>query len=416
MQTEVLDILTENNKIKSCRNDFPILKTKMNGFPLIYLDNAATTQKPASVIERVNNYYKNENANIHRGVHKLGKNATEEYENVRSIIAQFINAKSKEEIIFTSGATESLNLLANTLSKKFLKSGDEILLTEMEHHANIVPWQMIAEERNLRIKYIPINDDATLNYSALDSLINERTKIVSCVHISNSTGVINDINLIFEKAKSFGAFTILDASQSIQHVSLDVSKLDCDFVVFSGHKVYAPTGIGVLWGRIDLLEQLPPYKGGGDMIKKVELQKSTYNDVPYRFEAGTPPISSALGLGEAINYINNIGIDEIKNYESMLHEYAYEKLSSIDSLKIIGSNSGRCAIHSFVIENIHPNDLATMLDLKGIAVRTGHHCTQPLLNALGHTSTTRMSLSFYNNFEEIDTFCDTINKTIKLLS
>lgn len=405
-----------NFDVQKIREDFPILKTQVRGKPLIYLDNAATTQKPFTVIERIQKYYLEENSNVHRGVHYLSELATKEFEGARETVKNFINAESVEEIIFTRGTTESINLVANSFGKTFLNEGDEIIISEMEHHSNIVPWQILCEEKNAKLKVIPFDDNGELIIDELENLITEKTKLISIVHISNSLGTINPIKKIIEIAHSYAILVLVDGAQSIMHNKIDVQDLGCDFFVFSGHKIYGPTGIGVLYGKKELLEQMLPYQGGGDMIKSVTFEKTIYNDLPYKFEAGTPNIEGAIGLKAAIEYLSKIGLDQISIYENELLQYATEKLSQIPQLKIIGTAKEKASIISFVIENIHPHDIGTILDFEGIAVRTGHHCTQPVMQHFKIPATTRASFSFYNTKEEIDQLFNALQKVIKVFS
>ncbi|GAB1372039.1 cysteine desulfurase [Candidatus Kapaibacterium sp.] len=380
-------------RVNEIRKDFPVLSQSVHGKPLIYLDNAATTQKPLKVIEAMNEYYREYNSNIHRGVHKLSQLSTTAYENARSVVKEYISASSTEEIIFTRGATEAINLVAATLGKS-LNEGDEVIISHMEHHANIVPWQMIRQEKGIILKVIPINDDGEIIFEEYEKLISSKTKVVSIVHISNTLGTINPIEQIISKAKEFNALTLIDASQSIHHSHIDVKKLDCDFLVFSGHKIYAPTGIGVLYGKKKILDKLPPYQTGGDMIRSVTFEKTLFNDLPYKFEAGTPNIAGAIGLAEALNYIRSIGLDAIIDYEKELLNYATEKLSEITELRIIGTAKSKAAVVSFVLRDIHPHDIGTMVDMDGVATRTGHHCTEPLMRRFNVPATSRASFSF----------------------
>ncbi|MCR4416960.1 MAG: cysteine desulfurase [Ignavibacteria bacterium] len=412
----ISDKITINFDVQKIREDFPILKTQVRGKPLIYFDNAATTQKPIQVIERIQKYYLEENSNVHRGVHFLSELATKEYESARVTVKNFINADSIEEIIFTRGTTEAINLVANSFGKTFIDEGDEIIISEMEHHSNIVPWQILCEERKAKLKIIPFDDNGELILDELENLITERTKLISLVHISNSLGTINPIKKIIEIAHSYAVPVLIDGAQSIMHNKINVQELGCDFFVFSGHKIYGPTGIGVLYGKKDLLEQMLPYQGGGDMIKSVTFEKTIYNDLPYKFEAGTPNIEGAIGLKAAIDYLNTVGLDHISIYENELLQYATERLSQIPQLKIIGTAKEKASIISFILENIHPHDVGTILDFEGIAVRTGHHCTQPVMQHFKVPATTRASLSFYNTKEEIDQLFNAIQKVIKVFS
>lgn len=402
--------------IAKVREDFPILNSTVRGKRLVYLDNAATTQKPYQVIDRIKRYYEYQNSNVHRGVHYLSELATQQYENARETVRKFINAESTEEIIFTRGTTEAINLVANSFGKLNISEGDEIIITEMEHHSNIVPWQILCEDRKAVLRVIPFDDNGELIIDEFEKMLNEKTKLVSIVHISNSLGTVNPVKTIIEMAHSYAIPVLVDGAQSIMHNKIDVQELGCDFFVFSGHKVYGPTGIGVLYGRKDLLKDMPPYQGGGDMIKAVTFSKTTYNDLPYKFEAGTPNIEGAIGLATAIDYINNLGLDGIAQYENELLQYTKEKLSQISQLRIIGTAKEKGPIISFILDSIHPHDIGTILDFEGIAVRTGHHCTQPVMEHFNIPATTRASLCFYNTKEEIDLLYDGIQKVIKVFS
>lgn len=401
--------------IEKIRNDFPILKTTIKGKPLIYLDNAATTQKPLSVTERIKTYYIAENSNIHRGVHYLSQKATDEYENARKTVKQYINAKSPEEVIFTKGTTDAINLLAYSFTKKYMQAGDEVIISMMEHHANIVPWQIQAEDRGIKIKVAPVDNNGDLILEEFEKLFTERTRLVSIIHVSNAIGTVNPAKEIIEIAHSFGVPVLLDAAQSIQHLKVDVQDLDCDFLAFSGHKIYGPTGVGVLYGKKKYLEKMPPYQSGGDMILSVSFDKTEYNELPYKFEAGTPNISGVIGLGEAINYLNTIGLDNIYNYEKELLKYAEEQISLIPEVEIIGNAKNKCSLVSFNIEGIHPHDIGTLLDGDGIAVRTGQHCAEPIICKYGLPATTRASFSFYNTKIEIDALINSVKRIIELL-
>lgn len=406
IEAQVLDI-------EKIRSDFPILKQKVRNKPLIYFDNAATTQKPQVVIDEIIRYYSEFNSNVHRGVHFLSQIATQEFEVARRTIQKFINAKYEEEIVFTRGATESINLVASSLGKILLNPNDEIILSEMEHHSNIVPWQIVSSSTGAKIKVIPIDDNGELILEDFKKLLSEKTKIVSIVHISNSLGTINSIDEIIDLAHSVGAVVLVDGSQSIQHIPIDVQKLNCDFFVFSGHKTYAPTGIGVLYGKKELLERMPPYQGGGDMILSVSFEKTIYNQLPYKFEAGTPNIEGAIGLKSAINYLNQLGINNIFRYETLLLQYTTEQLLEIPEVRIIGTAPNKASLISFVIDGIHPHDIGTMLDRDGIAIRTGHHCAEPVMRRFQIPATTRASFAFYNTFEEVDIFINSLKKIIK---
>ena len=400
-------------KVDEIRKDFPVLSRLVHDKPLVYLDNAATTQKPLRVIEAMDRYYRDYNSNIHRGVHKLSQLSTNAYENARNVVKNYINADSIEEIIFTRGATESINLVAYTLGKR-LKEGDEVIISHMEHHANIVPWQMLRDEKGIVLKVIPINDEGEIIFDEYEKLLSERTKLVSVVHISNTLGTINPVKKIIDKAKEYNSLVLIDASQSIHHSHINVRELDCDFLVFSGHKIYAPTGTGVLFGKKAILETLPPYQTGGDMIRTVSFEKTTFNDLPYKFEAGTPNISGAIGLAEALNYISNIGLDSIIEYENSLLDFATKTLLEIPELRIIGTAKEKAAVVSFVLKDIHPHDIGTMVDMDGVAIRTGHHCTEPLMKRFGVPATSRASFSFYNTTDEIIVLHNSLDKVIKM--
>ncbi|MFQ3576600.1 MAG: cysteine desulfurase [Cytophagales bacterium] len=397
------------------RSDFPVLEQKVNGKPLIYLDNAATTQKPQQVIQKLVEYYQQYNANIHRGIHALAEKATHEYEAVRNKIASFINAQSPNEIIFVRGVTEAVNLVANTWGKKNVKEGDEIIISTMEHHSNIVPWQMLCEEKGATLKIIPINEDGEILWHEFENLLSEKTKLISIVHASNALGTVNPIEQIIKKAHHLGAKVFVDGAQSTSHLEIDVQQLNVDFFAFSGHKLYGPTGIGCLFGKEELLNEMPPFHGGGEMIKEVTFEKTTYNELPYKFEAGTPNIADTIALGVAVDYISNIGKAEIAHHENELLHFATSKLNQIDGLKMIGKAKNKISIASFVIEGIHHQDLAILLDKQGIAVRTGHHCTQPLMKRFGILGTTRASFALYNTFEEVETFEFALKKAVNLL-
>jgi len=417
METQTKELKFEVKKKKAfdvheIRKDFPILHRLVHNKPLIYFDNAATTQKPKQVIETITNYYSNLNSNIHRGVHYLSQAATSEFECARNIVKSFINARYDEEIIFTRGATEAINLVAYSYGETNLKEGDEVLITEMEHHSNIVPWQIVCSKTGAKLKVVPFDDNGELILDELEKIISPKTKIVSVVHISNSLGTINPIEYIIRRAHDVGAVVLIDGSQSIQHLPVGVQKLDCDFFVFSGHKIYGPTGIGVLYGKKEILESMPPYQGGGDMILSVTFEKTIYNVLPHKFEAGTPHIEGAIGLGSAIRYVQNIGLDVIFDYETKLLNYASERLKEIPEVKIIGNAKNKASLVSFVVENVHPHDIGTLLDRDGIAIRTGHHCTEPVMRHFGVPATSRASFAFYNTFEEIDQLVLSLKKIV----
>jgi cysteine desulfurase/selenocysteine lyase len=407
--------MTTTFDITDIRKDFPILHQSVNGKPLVYFDNAATSQKPRQVIEALANYYERYNANIHRGIHTLAEKATAEFEATRRTVKDFLNAESTEQIIFTSGTTQSINLVASSYGRKFLKEGDEIIISGMEHHSNIVPWQMLAEEKGLTLKIIPVTDLGELDIEAYEKLLSEKTKLVSCVHVSNSLGTINPVEVIIQKAHGVGAKVLLDGAQASSHLEIDVKALDCDFYVMSAHKVYGPTGIGVLYGKKELLEAMPPYQGGGEMIKEVTFEKTTYNDLPYKFEAGTPNIGDTVALKTALEYVNNLSKPVIAEYEQELLHYATAAVQEIDGLRIIGQAKEKVSVVSFVIEGIHHQDIGIMLDQQGIAVRTGHHCTQPLMQRFGILGTTRASFAMYNTTEEIDALVAGLRKVVKMM-
>ena len=415
MQTAAAEITRQKKyDVNRIREDFPILKTYVHGKPLVYLDNAATTQKPDFVIDRINKYYSTMNSNIHRGVHALSGVATEAFETARINVKQFINALGKNEIIFTRGTTESINLVANSYGRTYIKEGDEIIISHMEHHSNIVPWQMLCKEKNAKLKVIPINDNGELIYEEFEKLVNERTKFISVVYVSNSLGTVNDVKRIIDYAHKFKIPVLIDGAQAVNHIKVDVQELDCDFLAFSGHKIYGPTGIGILYGKVDRLEAMPPYMGGGDMISKVTFEETTYNELPHKFEAGTPDIAGAIGLGAAIDYVNNIGIENIRNHETELLNYAAEQVVDIPGLRIIGNAKDKTSVLSFVLENIHPHDIGTFLDFEGVAIRTGHHCTQPLMQRFKIPATSRASFGMYNTKEEIEVLVKGLKKIIEV--
>ena len=401
--------------IQKIRADFPLLSQQVNGKPLVYFDNGATSQKPQIVIDAISKYYTEINANIHRGVHTLSQLATDAYEESRIKIQKHINAAYSHEVLFTSGTTQGINLVANGFSS-ILKPGDEILVSALEHHSNIVPWQMLCEKTGAVLKVIPMNDSGELIQSEYDRLLSEKTKIVTVNHISNALGTINPIREMIVKAKKFGAAVLIDGAQATPHLKPDVQELDCDFYVFSGHKICGPTGTGILYGKEAWLNKLPPYQGGGEMIKEVTFEKTTYADLPHKFEAGTPNIAGGIVLGVAIDYLNNVGFDNIQKQEKALLEYATEKLLEIDGLRIFGTSAAKTSVVSFNIEGIHPYDIGTIIDKQGIAVRTGHHCAQPIMNYFKIPGTIRASFAFYNTKEEIDLMINAVKKAQKMLS
>lgn len=402
--------------IEKIRNDFPILSKTIHGKPLVYLDNAATTQKPQIVIDSLVEYYTSMNANVHRGVHHLSEVSTKAFEDSRIKIKDFINAGSNKEIVFTRGTTEAINLVAAAYGRANFNAGDEIVVTAMEHHSNLVPWQLIAKEKNMTIKVIPVDDNGELILNELQKIFNEKTKFAAINFVSNSLGTINDVKKIIATAHQYKIPVLLDAAQAINHLTVDVQKLDCDFLAFSGHKLYGPTGIGVLYGKENLLDAMPPYMGGGDMIAKVTYEESTYNELPYKFEAGTSNIADAIGLGAAIDYVSHTGIETIARYEKYLLEYATAQLQKIDGLKIIGTAKNKCAVISFIFDSIHPHDVGTFLDFEGIAIRTGHHCTQPLMHRFGIPATSRASFAMYNTKDEIDILINGVKKVVEVFN
>lgn len=399
--------------VNKIREDFPILSEKIYNKPLVYLDNAATTQKPQVVIDTLVDYYSHYNSNIHRGVHFLSQKATDRYEETRDIIKKFINANSRKEIIFTRGTTEAINLVVSSYGYANIKENDEILISHLEHHSNIVPWQILCQKTGAKLKIIPINDKSEIIFEEFCNLINEKTKFISVTYISNALGTITPVKQIIEKAHSYNIPVLIDAAQAVQHRKIDVNELNCDFLVASGHKIYAPTGIGFLYGKKELLEQMPPYQAGGDMIATVSFEKTTYNELPYKFEAGTHNIAGVIGLGKAIQYLENIGLENIQKYEDELLDYGTKLLENIDGLKIIGTSENKASIISFVFDNIHPHDVGTFLDTEGIAMRSGQHCTAPLMKRFNIPATTRASIAFYNTKEELDLLAKTIMKVIK---
>ena len=400
--------------LENIREEFPILHQKINGEDLVYLDNAASTQKPKAVINAIRDYYENDHSNVHRGVHTLSVRATEAYENAREKVSQFVNSPNKNQIIFTKGTTESINLIAGSLTN-LIEKNDEILITAMEHHSNIVPWQELCKRTGAILKIIPINDDGEILIDKYTEMVTNKTKLVSVVHLSNTLGTINPIEEIIDSAKLNNAITVIDGAQSAGHLLVDVQELDCDFYLFSGHKVFGPTGIGVLYGKENILNQIDPYQFGGEMILKVTFDETTYNGLPHKFEAGTPNIAGAVGIGASIDFINSLDRELCHQYEMSLHDYALEKLEQFDNIRIIGKSSKKSAIISFVIDGIHPHDIGTIINQKGIAVRTGHHCTMPLMDFYGIPGTVRASFSIYNNHAEVDKLIDAINLAIKML-
>ena len=401
--------------VERIRADFPALHQEVHGKPLVYLDNAATAQKPQAVIDRLARYYSNENANIHRGLHYLSEAATAEYELARGKAQRLLNAREPDEIIFVRGATEAINLVANSYGRTHLKEGDEIIISTMEHHSNIVPWQILCEEKGARLRVVPITDEGELRMDAYEEMLGPRTKFVSIVHMSNSLGTINPAGRIVELAHRQGVPVLLDGAQAVSHLGVDVQALDCDFYAFSGHKLYGPTGVGILYGRAELLEAMPPYQGGGEMISSVTFEKTLYKELPFKFEAGTPHIAGGIGLGAAIDYVTQLGLDRVAAYEQDLLAYATEKLRDMEGPRLIGTAREKASILSFVLDGIHPHDIGTVLDREGIAIRAGHHCTQPLMERFGVPATARASLALYNTREEIDALARAIDKVNEVL-
>lgn len=401
--------------VEKVRADFPILREIVHGHPLVYLDNAATSQKPKAVIDALVHYYQHDNANIHRGVHLLSERATEEYEATRSTIRAFINARHSSEIIFVRGATEAINLVVQTYGREHVNAGDEVLITALEHHSNIVPWQMLCEQKGANLRVVPINERGELKLDEFERLLTPRTRIVGVAHVSNALGTINPVKEIIRLAHAAGAAVIVDGAQAIPHTAVDVQDLDCDFYAFSGHKVYGPTGSGVLFGKAALLEKMPPYQGGGDMISSVTFEKTIYNKVPHKFEAGTPDIAGVIGLGAALNYVSKVGINAIGAHEHDLLVYGTERLSAIPGVRIIGTAREKAGVISFVIEGVHPHDVGTILDHEGVAVRTGHHCAQPVMDLYKIPATVRASFALYNTKEEIDALAVCIERVKEML-
>src|SRR5947208_2826158 len=402
--------------VEQIREDFPVLKQTIHGKPLVYLDSAATAQKPFAVIDAIRKFHEVDCANIHRGVHELSQRSTAAYEETRTKAKRFLNSKSKSELIFVRGTTEAVNLVSNSWGRGNVKEGDEIVISAMEHHSNIVPWQMLCEENGAILRVIPMNERGELILEEYEKLLNPRTKMVAFCHVSNALGTINPVHQIIEMAHKAGALALVDGAQAAPHMKIDVQALDADFYAFSGHKVFGPTGIGILYGKSKLLNAMPPYQGGGDMIRTVTFEKTTYNDLPYKFEAGTPNIAGGIGLGAALDYLCRIGLDTIAAYEHELLVYGTEQLQQIPGLRLIGTARQKAAVLSFVIEGIHPHDIGTVLDRQGIAVRTGHHCAQPVMDWFNIPATTRASLAFYNTMAEIDALASGIRKVKEIFS
>jgi cysteine desulfurase/selenocysteine lyase len=409
------DLLERWHTIAGCRHHFPLLRQRVNGKDLVYLDNAATSQKPQVVIDTMMRYYREENSNIHRGVHYLSERATRAYETAREKVRGFLNAPEYREIVFVRGTTEAINLVAQTFGRKNISAGDEVLISEMEHHSNIVPWQLLCAEKGAKLRVIPINDNGEILLDEYSLLLNEKTKIVSIVHVSNALGTVNPVKQVIAMAHARGIPVMIDGAQAVPHMKVDVRDLDCDFYAFSSHKVFGPTGVGILYGKRALLEDMPPYQGGGDMIKSVTFEKTVYNDLPYKFEAGTPNIAGGLGLAAAIDYMANLDMEALAAYEHDILEYATETISAIRGVRIIGTAKKKAAVLSFVIEGIHPHDVGTVLDDEGIAIRTGHHCAQPVMRRFGVPATSRASFAFYNTKEEVDVLVRGVRKVIEVL-
>ncbi len=404
------------SQLNAIRAQFPVLSETVHGKPLVYLDNGASSQKPLQVIDAMSNYYKYEHANIHRGVHTLSQKATENYENSRLALQRYFNAAHPHEVIFTKGTTDAINLVSNAWGRKHLEAGDEVLISGMEHHSNIVPWQMICEERGATLKVIPVLDNGELDWDAFESLLCERTKMVAVVHVSNTLGTVNPIPQLIAAAHEQGAVVLIDGAQAVPHMQVDLQALDCDFYCASAHKMYGPTGIGFLYGKEDLLNEMPPYQGGGDMIDRVTFERTTYNDLPHKFEAGTPAIAAGIGFGAAIEWIEQVGIGNIAAHEQSLLEYGTQRLQELDGLRMIGESANKSAVLSFLIGSIHPYDLGVVLDQLGIAVRTGHHCTQPLMDRFEIPGTVRASFAVYNTKAEIDALMEGMKRAIPMLS
>jgi cysteine desulfurase/selenocysteine lyase len=401
--------------VHAIRKQFPILKKSMGKYPLVYLDNGATTQKPQVVIDSIVDYYTNQNSNIHRGVHTLSQEATTAYENARNSIQKHINAKQSYECIFTKGTTDGINLIASSIGKT-IKAGDEIIISALEHHSNIVPWQFLVEEKGAALKVIPMNQAGELDIEAYKNLLSDKTRIVAVTHVSNALGTVNPIKEMIAMAHEYNAYFMVDAAQSLQHFNIDVQDLDCDFMVFSGHKIFAPTGVGILYGKKGALNELPPYQGGGDMIKTVTFEKTTYNELPHKFEAGTPNIAGGIGLGKAIEWLSQLDLNEVQIYEDNLLDYATAEIQKIDGVKLYGTAKHKSGVLSFLINDLHPYDIGTLLNQQGVAVRTGHHCTQPIMDFYKIPGTIRASFSLYNTKEDVDTFINALKKAVNMLS
>ena len=408
--------LSTPEDISDCRKDFPILSQKINNHPLVFLDNAASTQKPLSVIQKMQQMYEKEYANVHRGAYQLSAQITDEYEKARQKIADFINAPGTKNVIFTKNGSESINLVAYSWGRHFLKSGDEIIITEMEHHSNLIPWQILAQEKDVVLRVIPVLDDGTLDLETYKTLLSEKTKLVAVMHVSNVLGTVNPVTEIAALAHVTGARVLVDGAQSIPHFPVDVQAIDCDFFTFSGHKMLGPTGIGVLYGKEDILEEMPPFLGGGDMIADVWIDHATYNELPIKFEAGTPPFVEAIGLGTAVDYLNAIGMERVWAHEREITDYALFELKKIPGIRIFGPDTNRAGVISFCLGDIHPHDIATVLDQYAVAIRTGHHCAQPLMRRFGVAGTARASFYIYNTLEEVDILVNALNKTLEFFA
>ena len=398
------------------RRDFPILHQEVHGKPLVYLDNAATTQKPQSVIDALVHYYEHDNANVHRGVHELSQRATNDYEDARVVVRNFLGAAASEEIIYTRGTTESINLVTASWGRANVGTGDEVLISAMEHHSNIVPWQLLCEEKGAKLKVVPINDDGEFLFDEYEKLLSDRTKIVAVNHVSNALGSINPVREIIKLAHERGALALIDGAQAVAHMEVDVQALDCDFYAFSSHKIFGPTGVGILYGKQALLEAMPPCEGGGDMIKYVTFEKTVYNDLPYKFEAGTPNIADAIGLGAALHYVNEVGLEAIGVYEEELLAYATERVTAIEGVTLIGTARSKASVLSFNLDPVHPHDLGTVLDSEGVAIRAGHHCAQPVMDRFGVVATARASFAFYNTRAEVDQLVAALHKAREMLA
>lgn len=401
--------------VQRVREDFPVLHQQVHDKPLVYLDNAATTQKPAAVIEAVKHYYEHDNANIHRGVHTLSERATRAYEQARVKAQHFINARDSKEIVFVRGATEAINLVAHSYGRSHIGAGDEIILTEMEHHSNIVPWQLLCEQTGARLRVVPVNEDGELLLEEYEKLLGPRTKLVAVTHMSNALGTVNDVQRIVATAHALKVPVLVDGAQAVSHLSVDVQGLDCDFYVFSGHKVYAPTGTGVLYAKSELLDAMPPYQGGGDMISRVSFEETAYNALPYKFEAGTPNIAGVIGLGAAIDYVTRLGLENIRRYEQRVLAYATERVSEIPGVRLIGTAADKASVLSFVLDKVHPHDIGTILDHDGVAIRAGHHCAMPLMERYGVPATARASFGIYNTEAEADALVRGIHSVKEIL-